>query len=118
MNHKVVHFEIGCPDIRKSSEFYSAVFQWELTLQGKSAKINTSKSDSLTGHLNQLGPNEPENYVTIYIETDDIARNVRAIVENGGSIVVQPLKLSDGRSFAWFKDIGGNVIGLITRIEK
>jgi len=118
MNHKVVHFEIGCPDVQKSIEFYSAVFRWKLTPQGNSAMISTSNSQSISGHLNQLDPDEPNNYVTIYIETDDIERDIAAIEHNGGSIVVQPVKLPDGRSFAWFEDIGGNVIGLITQIEK
>ncbi len=113
MNKRVVHFEIGCSDIEKTSEFYSAVFNWKLHQHGNSAIIETEK-DSLSGHLNKLGPEDPENYVTVYIETDTIHSDLEAIVSNGGEIFVKPVKLPDGREFAWFKDVAGNLLGLIT----
>ena len=114
MKKTVVHFEIGCSDIDKTSDFYKAVFDWNLTRQGNSAIINTGKEDALSGHLNQLGPNDPQNYVTVYIETDSIVSDLKAVEVNGGEIFVKPTKLPDGREFAWFKDVAGNLIGLIT----
>ena len=114
MKKTVVHFEIGCGDIEKTSAFYSAVFGWKLNRIGDSAIINTGKEDALSGHLNQLGPEDPENYVTVYIETDTLLADLEAIVSNGGEVFVKPVKLPDGREFAWFKDVAGNLIGLIT----
>lgn len=114
MKRTVVHFEIGCTDMDKTAAFYQAVFNWNLTRQGNFATIDTGKEDALSGHINKLGPEDPENYVTVYIETNTLSSDLKAIESNGGEVFVNPVKLPDGREFAWFKDVAGNLIGLIT----
>lgn len=114
MKKRVVHFEIGCSDVEKTSAFYEKVFNWNLSLQGNYASIDMGDENALKGHMNQLGPNDPQNYVTLYIETDSLIADLKAIVANGGQIFVNPKTLPDGRVFAWFKDITGNLMGLIT----
>ncbi|MET1260561.1 VOC family protein [Flagellimonas sp. DF-77] len=114
MKRTIVHFEIGCSDLDTTSEFYHKVFGWALKKQGNSALIDTVTHDALSGHLNQLGPNDPQNYVTVYIETDALEADLENVVSHGGSVFVAPTPLPDGRSFAWFKDVAGNLIGLIT----
>lgn len=114
MKKTVVHFEIGCSDLEKTSSFYSEVFGWKLHPHGNSALIDTGSKDALPGHLNKLGPEDPENYVTFYIETDALKEDLQNIVAHGGAIFVKPVQLPDGREFAWFKDVAGNLIGLIT----
>lgn len=116
MKKAVVHFEIGCSDIQKTSDFYSKIFDWDIAPSGNSAIINTVREGALSGHLNKLGPNEPKNYITIYIETDTIKDDLKAIEVNGGEVLVNTTHLPDGRSFAWFKDVAGNTVGLITPI--
>ena len=117
MNKAVVHFEIGCNDLEKTSNFYANVFNWKLSIHGNSAIIDTGKEDSLTGHLNKLGPDEPQKYITIYIETDSIQDDLKAIEDNGGKNLVKPVNLLDGRKFAWFEDVAGNSVGLITSLD-
>ena len=114
MKKKVVHFEIGCSDIDKTSEFYKTVFGWNLKKHGNSALIYTGEEDALSGHINKLGPDDPQNYVTVYIETDSLHSDLKVIELNGREIFVKPIKLPDGREFAWFKDVAGNLIGLIS----
>lgn len=114
MNKTVVHFEIGCGDIEQTSDFYRKVFDWKMTQHGNAAIIDTGIDSSLGGHLNKLGPNDPKNYVTIYIQTDELEADLKAIAANGGEVFVNPVKLPDGREFAWFKDVAGNLLGLIT----
>ncbi len=118
MKKAVVHFEIGCSDIQKTSDFYSRIFDWDIIPSGNSAIINTGRKGALPGHLNKLGPNEPENYINIYIETDTIEDDLKAIEVNGGKELVNPITLPDGRVFAWFEDVAGNTVGLITPIVK
>ncbi|MEM9895329.1 MAG: VOC family protein [Bacteroidota bacterium] len=117
MKKTVVHFEIGCSDIDKASRFYESVFDWKLEKHGDSAVIHTGGKDALPGHLNQLAPEEPQSYVTVYIETDTLKEDLEKIEANGGEIFVKPVTLPDGRKFAWFRDIAGNLIGLITPKE-
>ncbi len=114
MKKKVVHFEIGCSDIDATSDFYSTVFGWKVNKHGNAALIDTGEEDALGGHINKLGPDDPQNYVTVYIETDSLEADIEAIELNGGALFVKPIQLPDGRMFAWFKDVAGNLIGLIT----
>ena len=114
MQKKVVHFEIGCSDIDQTSKFYDSVFGWNLKRQGNSAIIDTGGNEGISGHINTLGPNDPQNYVTVYIETPTLESDLKAVESNGGKILVNPVKLNDGREFAWIKDNAGNTIGLIT----
>ncbi|MEL6867156.1 MAG: VOC family protein [Bacteroidota bacterium] len=114
MKKTVVHFEIGCSDIKQAAAFYQSVFDWNLIQQGNAAIIDTGHEAALSGHLNQLGPNEPQNYVTVYIETDSLHADLKMIETKGGKILVHPVKLPDGRAFAWFEDVAGNKMGLIT----
>ncbi len=114
MKKAVVHFEIGCRDIEKTAEFYKTIFDWDIIPKGSSAPIHTGREDAIPGHINQLGPDEPQHYLTVYIETDTLEDDLRAIESQGGKILVRPIKLADERWFAWFEDIAGNTIGLIT----
>ena len=114
MKKKVVHFEIGCSDISASAEFYQKVFDWNIDPVGRSAYINAGDPDFLPGHLNQLDPKNPQQYITVYIETDNIEADLQAVEANGGQRKVDPIQLPDGRSFAWFLDVAGNIVGLIT----
>ena len=114
MKKAVVHFEIGCSNISETAAFYQKVFDWQVTPNGSTASIDTGIADSLPGHINQLGPDDPQNYITIYIETDTIEADLLSIEANGGKKFVGPLPLPDGRQFAWFQDVAGNIMGLIS----
>ena len=114
MRKAVVHFEIGCSNVSATTDFYKNVFDWEIVANGNSAIIDTGREDTIPGHINKLGPNDPEKYITIYIETDTLEEDLKAIETNGGKVLVKPIQLPDGRSFAWFEDIAGNTVGLIT----
>lgn len=114
MKKAVVHFEIGCSNIPETVGFYKKVFDWDIDPQGNSAAIDTGREGAIGGHITKLGPDEPEKYINIYVETDTIENDLKVIEANGGKVVVPIIKLPDGRSFAWFEDIAGNTVGLIT----
>ena len=79
-----------------------------------SAVIDTKREGAIPGHINKLGPDQPQNYINIYIETDTLEDDLKAVEANGGKVAVTPIKLPDGRSFAWIVDVAGNTVGLIT----
>ena len=114
MKKAVVHFEIGCSDVPETVSFYKEVFDWDINAQGNSAAIDTGREGAIKGHINKLGPDEPQKYINFYIETDEIEVDVKNIEARGGKLVVPIIKLPDGRSFCWFEDVAGNTVGLIT----
>ncbi len=118
MSKPIVHFEIGCSDLPETVAFYKKVFAWDITPGGNAATIDTGRKGAISGHINKLAPDEPRQYITIYIETDSIGKDLKAIESNGGKVLVPPIDLPDGRTFAWFQDVAGNTVGLITPLKE
>jgi predicted enzyme related to lactoylglutathione lyase len=110
----VVHFEVGCKDLAKTTVFYTSVFGWAPTDSGASTYLNTNTTEGIQGHITALG-HEPFDYVTFYVQVDDIPAYIQKIQAAGGSKIVGPIKLPRGQAFAWVRDPEGNAIGLLTK---
>jgi predicted enzyme related to lactoylglutathione lyase len=76
--------------------------------------LNTNSTEGVQGHITSLG-HEPHNYVTFYIQVEDIQDSLAKIQQAGGKKLVGPVPLPDGKKFAWFSDPEGNMVGLITK---
>jgi predicted enzyme related to lactoylglutathione lyase len=109
MPHPVVHFEIGCKDKAKTSDFYRSVFGWVID-SGPMGAIDTGSGEGIAGHIASLG-HEPHQFIHFYIETDDVVASLRKVEAEGGKLIVPPVQIPTG-TFAWFADIEGNVVGL------
>jgi predicted enzyme related to lactoylglutathione lyase len=114
MSQPVVHFEIGGRDLTNLGSFYSQLFGWNMINHGPAAMITSNTG--ITGHMASLG-HEPYNYVTVYIEVDDLDAYLKRVNDLGGSTVVPPTKIP-GSWFAWFRDPEGTIIGLLKRDSK
>ncbi len=110
MGQPVVHFEIGCRDSGKTAEFFSKLFGWTMQPQGPAVNINTGGAGGIQGHITALG-HEPHNYVTVYVEVEDVAKYLADAVSLGGKKLVGPVTIPTG-TFAWFSDLDGNIIAL------
>jgi hypothetical protein len=110
MGQPVVHFEIGCRDIAKTTDFYSQLFGWEAQAMGPAAMINTGTASGIQGHISSLG-HEPHNYTTIYVQVDNVQAYLDKAGTLGGKTLVPPVEIPTG-TFAWFSDSEGNIIGL------
>lgn len=111
MANPVVHFEIGGRDAAKSAEFFSSLFGWRTETHGPATMINTGSDEGIRGHISALG-HEPHNYVTVYVEVDDLAAHLEKAEQLGGKTIIPPTEVSGMGHFAWFSDPDGNIIGL------
>ena len=111
MPSPVVHFEIGCRDSEKTQKFFTELFGWTTQAMGPAAMIATGSDEGIAGHITALG-HEPHNYVTIYVQVDDIEAHLAKAGELGGQTVVPPTEVAGMGHFAWFTDPEGNIIGL------
>ena len=109
MSNPVARFEIGCRDSAKTQEFYSKLFDWQIQSAGPAAMITTGGT-GIDGHITALG-HEPHNYVTVYVQVDDIPAYLAKAVGLGGKKIVRPIDIPTG-SFAWMTDPEGAMIGL------
>ena len=111
MGQPVMHFEIGCEDKSKTSDFYSALFNWKIDKTGPAGTIDTGSKKGIQGHITSLG-HEPKHYVTVYIEVDDIKAYLDKATALGGKTIVPAIPIPTGH-FAWISDPDGNIIGLL-----
>lgn len=111
MGQPVVHFEIGCRDTAKTQEFYGKLFDWNIEAYGPAAMISTGAEAGIQGHISALG-HEPHNYVTVYVQVDDLQSYLDRASQLGGGTVVPPTEVPGMGQFAWMTDIDGNIIGL------
>ena len=109
--HPVVHFEIGGRDSEKTQQFFTALFDWKTEAAGPAAMIATGSEVGIQGHITSLG-HEPFNYVTIYVQVDDLQAYLDKAETLGGKAIVPPTEIPGMGSFAWLSDIDGNTIGL------
>ena len=110
----VVHFEIGCADGGKTSEFFRELFDWEITQQGPALIINAG--DGIDGHISELA-SEWGNYVTVYVQVDDIDEYLEKAEELGGKTLVPKVDIPGQGSFAWFAPPEGNILALWKSLE-
>jgi predicted enzyme related to lactoylglutathione lyase len=110
MGQPVIHFEIGCRDIGKTSDFFAKLFGWQMQSMGPAAMINTGAASGIQGHISSLG-HEPHNYTTFYVQVDDVKGYLDKVAGLGGKTLVPPVEIPTG-TFAWFADPEGNAIGL------
>ena len=107
----VVHFEIGCKDQTKTVDFYKQLFGWQFQAYGTSSMVNTGSTAGIQGHISALG-HEPHNYVTVYVQVENLAASLQRAQELGGKTCVPPTDVPGMGQFAWFTDPEGTIVGL------
>lgn len=112
MGRPVVHFEIGCRDAAATGHFYQQLFDWTTTPMGPALGIQTGSEAGIGGHISSLG-HEPHNFVTVYVDVEDLEASCRHAEELGGRTVVPPTEIGAGMGrFAWIADPEGTTMGL------
>jgi predicted enzyme related to lactoylglutathione lyase len=112
MSNPVVHFEIGGRDLPALREFYGKAFGWSISDAGANYAIVAAGESGIGGGLMQATDQMPQ-YVTVYVQVDDLRTALAEISTLGGTTLVEPTPISDMSSFALFRDPQGNVVGLL-----
>lgn len=110
MPNPVVHFEIGSRDHAKLCDFYTRMFDWNLSPK-QPFIMPEQKESAIGGHINCLG-HEPHNYVTIYVQVDDLETHLKKAESLGGKTIIPPTEVPQMGHFAWMEDPEGNTVGL------
>ena len=110
-DHPVVHFEIGCRDGAQTRAFFASLFDWDITGADAGMMIDTGPVGAVSGHIVELAE-EWGNYVTVYVQVEDIDPYQKKTVELGGKVLVPTVDLPGRGSFAWLASPEGNIIGI------
>ncbi len=110
-NGKICYLEIPAIDVARSSEFYRAVFGWQIRRRGDGHLAFDDGVGEVSGSWVTDRPSSPQPGLLVYIMVDSVAAAVRAVIANGGEIV-QRIGVDAPEVTARFRDPAGNVIGL------
>lgn len=110
-NGKICYVEIPAEEVARSSEFYAAVFGWQLRRRGDGAVAFDDAVGEVSGTWVTGRPPMREVGLLVYVMVDDVAATLDAVRAHGGE-VVQEIGGDAPEITARFRDPGGNVIGL------
>ncbi|HXM39142.1 MAG TPA: VOC family protein [Gemmatimonadales bacterium] len=110
-NGKVCYIEMPATDIRRSADFYKAVFGWRIRQRGDGHTAFDDTTGEVSGTWIRGRPPSAQPGLLFYIMVDDVNTTIDAITAHGCEIV-QPIGADAPEVTARFRDPGGNVIGL------
>jgi predicted enzyme related to lactoylglutathione lyase len=110
-NGKICYVEIPAADVRRSVDFYEAVFGWKTRRRGDGQIAFDDGTGEVSGTWVTGRPPSSQPGLLLYVMVDDIAKTVDAVVAHGGEIV-QPIGADAPEITARFRDPAGNVLGL------
>jgi predicted enzyme related to lactoylglutathione lyase len=108
---KICYVEMPATDIARSAGFYQQVFGWNIRERGDGAVAFDDTVGAVSGTFMQDRQPATDPGLLIYVMVADADAAVKAVVDAGGEIV-RPVDPDAGEVFAWFKDPGGNILGL------
>jgi len=113
----IVHVEIPAADTAKAAQFYQALFGWKTTRDEALNYTLWEPADGPGGGFNLLGEQVKPGDVLIYIDSDDIAADLKRVGELGGTVINQKMEIPGVGWFGMFKDPTGNTIALFTTLN-
>ncbi len=114
----IVHIEIPAQSRPGSAEFYHKVFGWEFQHMTDPSPYSMSESENKIG----LGlPDVDDTYkpgnVIVYLDSDDVAADLKKIEAAGGKRLSEPFKVGEMGEMAFFADPTGNRLALWKNLQ-
>ena len=110
-NGKICYVEMPATDVERSADFYRKCFGWNIRRRGE----GVTSFDDTTGQVSGMWvlgrPPAAQPGFVISIMVDNIGEAIKTVEANGG-VIVRPLGADAPELTAWFRDPGGNVVGL------
>ena len=108
---KICYIEIPAADVGRSAEFYQQAFGWKMRQRRDGSTSFDDTVGEVSGTFVTGRSPAPEPGFGIYIMVADAGATLAAVQAAGGEIV-RPVDPAASEVFAWFKDPGGNVLGV------
>ena len=108
---KICYVEIPAVDVARSAGFYQQAFGWKIRQRGDGSTSFDDTVGAVSGTFVVGRPPATEPGFAVYIMVADAAATLAAVQAAGGEIV-RPVDPAAGEVFAWFKDPGGNTLGI------
>lgn len=121
-NHPIVHIEIPADNMQAATEFYAAVFDWNIqtdpTYHYSMFSAEGGPGGGFVG-IDEGGDMQYKiNSLLVYIGTDDIDATLSKITAQGGKVVQPKTEIPQVGWFARFTDPAGNQMALFTTAQQ
>lgn len=116
----VVHFELPYEKAERISKFYATVFGWKLTHLGEESGnyvlATTCETDAkpgmpagaINGGFFPIKPDGPRQFPSVVIGVGNIRQTMKAICQNGGQVLGEPMNIPNFGWYVSFLDTEGN----------
>ena len=114
--HPVVHVELLGIDAPRLQHFYAELFGWKITLNPAGygyVPVAPAPPVTLTGGIGHSPQNKP--IAIFYVKVVDPAATLKRAEALGGRIVMPPVDVPGGITFARLADPEGNIVGIVRR---
>ena len=109
----VVHIEIPAQNRESLARFYQNVFGWDFQHLTDPSPYTMGETGNKIGlGLPDLGNEYQPGNVIIYLDSDDIAADLRKIEAAGGKRLSEPFNVGEMGEMAFFSDPTGNRLAL------
>ena len=128
--NSVVHFEMPSKDRKRTAEFYSKVFHWNMNQLGQEMGnyllAQTAETDSnnmvktpgaINGGFFDYKDEEGFNVPHLVIAVDNIDKSIKAVNESGGKVTGEKMDIPGIGTYASFKDTEGNSVGMLQPLK-
>ncbi len=107
----VVHWEVQARDLERQQQFFANLFGWKIDTNNPMSygMIAGAGKDTIGGGI---GPAQDASRVTVYVQVPDIDATLERATTLGASTVM-PRSEYGPVIMALFRDLEGNVIGLV-----
>jgi predicted enzyme related to lactoylglutathione lyase len=107
----VVHWEVQARDLERQQQFFANLFGWKIDTNNPMSygMISGAGKDTIGGGI---GPAQDAARVTVYVQVPDINATLERATTLGGQTVM-PRSAYGPVTMALFRDLEGNVIGLV-----
>lgn len=113
--NRIVHFEIPSDNPEKLNEFYAKTFGWKFNRWGNEeywlAETGEKSAPGINGAI--MKKRDPQQPMVNTIEVENVDAMCASIEKNGGTIVVPKMPVPNVGWLAYFKDIDGNIFGVM-----
>jgi predicted enzyme related to lactoylglutathione lyase len=111
----VAWFDLMVTDLEATQEFYGALLGWKLKPQSENYSLIESNGTPIGG-IDVKPGSTAGNQIAIYFEVEDTKSKLEQAKSLGASVILSPKNFPAGHgSFALFRDLEGNPIGLFSK---
>lgn len=109
----IVHVEIPAKDRVAAVDFYSKLFAWSNAYHDDTNHYSGAHASNM-GVGFSANPDNPNPAVVIYLHSDDIDADVKAVEAHGGKSMMPKMQIpNSGAWMTWVTDPSGNALGLL-----